>query len=156
MTVASGRKRFQLQPPPGCREGVSFLDTVFSFEIDEYQQFVDRRIAQFSAQAAHGKRFGMEMLTVWQLAADHLEALLAAFRAFQETLNYNDFHWTNLALTHEEPLRAVVFDYDLLGIGPVYCDIRNVLGSLGEPAQGAFREAYGPVDERIAVFDKPL
>ena len=103
-----------------------------------------------------GKRLDMVELPVWQLAADHLEALQAAFRAFPETFNYNDFHWTNLALTRQEPLRAVVFDYDLLGIGPAYCDIRNVLGSLGESARNAFREAYGPIDERIAVFDQPL
>lgn len=103
-----------------------------------------------------GKRLGMETLPVWQLAADHLEAVQSAFRAFPETLNYNDFHWTNLALTREAPLRAVVFDYDLLGIGPAYCDLRNVLGSLGESARGAFREVYGPVDERVAVYDQPL
>jgi len=103
-----------------------------------------------------GIRLEMTELPIWQLAADFLEALRSAFRAFPETLNYNDFHWTNLALTREEPLRAVVFDYDLLGIGPVYCDIRKVLSSLGESAQGTFREVYGPVDEQIAVFDRPL
>jgi len=103
-----------------------------------------------------GDRLKMADLPVWRLAADGLEALQAAFRAFPETFNYNDFHWTNLALTRAEPLRAVVFDYDMLGIGPVYCDIRNVLGSLGESARGSFREAYGPVDNRIALFDKPL
>lgn len=103
-----------------------------------------------------GERLEMGELPVWRFAADYLQALQDAFRAFPETLNYNDFHWTNLALTREEPLRAVIFDYDLLGIGPVYCDIRNVLGSLGESARSAFLEVYGPVDERITVFDEPL
>jgi len=103
-----------------------------------------------------GQRLEMCELPVWRFAANHLQVLQAAFRAFPETLNYNDFHWTNLALTRKEPLRAVVFDYNLLGIGQVYCDIRNVSGSLGESARGAFRQVYGPVDEQIAVFDEPL
>jgi len=31
-----------------------------------------------------------------------------------------------------------------------------VLGSLGEPAREAFLAAYGPFDDRVAVFDRPL
>ncbi len=44
-----------------------------------------------------------------------------AMRALPETLTYNDFHWTNLALSRQaRPVpRAVVYDYHLLGIGPL-------------------------------------
>ncbi len=100
-----------------------------------------------------GRKFDMADNPVWDLAAEHIEAIKAAMRSLPETLNYNDFHWTNLALSRQPPLRAVVFDYHLLGIGPAYSDYRNVLGSLRAGASAAFRQAYGPVDEREAILD---
>lgn len=51
----------------------------------------------------------------------------------------------------EPSVRAVVYDYHLLGIGLAYSDCRNVAGSLGERVQSAFWEAYGSVDEREAL-----
>jgi hypothetical protein len=105
-----------------------------------------------------GQKLRLADNPVWKLAADHIEALKQAMRSLPETLNYSDFHWTNLALSRrtEPPLRAVVFDYHLLGIGPAYSDCRNVVGSLGEQAESAFWEAYGPVDEREAILDAPV
>jgi hypothetical protein len=78
-------------------------------------------------------------------------------RSLPETLNYNDFHWTNLALSRRSvpSPRAVVYDYHLLGIGLRYSDCRNVVGSLGDRAASAFWEAYGPVDEREKLLDEP-
>ena len=120
--------------------------------------FLTREVDMLTSASvlATGERLGLAHLPVWRFAADHLERLKQAFRAYPETLNYNDAHWSNLVLSRAEPLRAIVFDYHLLGIGPVYCDIRNVCGSLGERARAAFREAYGAVDERIALLDAPL
>jgi len=105
-----------------------------------------------------GQKLGNESDPVWRLAADHIEALKSALRSLPETLNYNDFHWSNLALSRPvgPPLRAIVYDYHLLGIGPAYSDCRNVCGSLGERARAAFWEAYGPVHEREAVLDAPV
>jgi hypothetical protein len=103
-----------------------------------------------------GRRLELADDPVWRLAADHIEAIKQAMRSLPETLNYNDFHWTNLALSRSEaPLRAVVFDYHLLGIGLRYSDCRNVIGSLGEWAMTAFWETYGPVDERERLLDEP-
>ncbi len=120
--------------------------------------FLTREVASLTPESVMdtGERLGLSHLPVWRSAAEHLDRLVQAFRAYPETLNYNDFHWTNLALSRGEPLRALVFDYHLLGIGPAYCDLRNVLGSLGERARAAFSETYGPVDERVAVLDAPL
>ena len=94
---------------------------------------------------------------VWALAAEHIDALKGAIEAGPTTLTYNDFHWTNLALSHEKsPARqAVVFDYHLMGIGPRYSDYRNVLSVLYGPAACAFKESFGPVDERDAILDAP-
>lgn len=105
-----------------------------------------------------GQRLGMPDNPVWQLAAEHLASLQAALRALDQTLNYNDFYWTNLALSRQSlPCpRAIVFDYHLLGIGLRYSDCRNVIGSLSGAARLAFWEAYGPVDEREALLDAPL
>ena len=103
-----------------------------------------------------GRRLGMAHLPVWRVAAKHIERLKSAFRTYPETLNYNDFHWTNLALSRDEPVRAVVFDYHLLGIGPAWADVRNVCGSLGPLAREAFLAAYGRVDDSAAVLDRPL
>ncbi|MBI3945435.1 MAG: phosphotransferase [Armatimonadetes bacterium] len=94
----------------------------------------------------------------WALAAEHIEGLKAALRALPETLNHNDFHWTNLALSRHGPLRAIVFDHHLLGIGPAFSDWRNVSTSLEDRARVAFQETYGPVEaaEEAAVLDAPV
>jgi len=105
-----------------------------------------------------GRRLDMPENPVWQLAAEHLASLQAALRALDQTLNYNDFYWTNLALSRQSiPCpHAIVFDYHLLGIGLRYSDCRNVIGSLSGTARPAFWEAYGTVDEREAILDAPL
>ncbi len=104
-----------------------------------------------------GQRLGMEDQPVWSAAAEAVEPLKAAMRALPETLNYNDMHWTNLSLSRGAgPLRAIVFDYHLLGLGPACSDIRNVCGSLQGAAREAFRAAYGPVDARAEALDAPL
>lgn len=95
---------------------------------------------------------------VWKLAMAHVALLRAATERLSVTLNYNDFYWTNLALSNQSrgSLEAVIFDYHLLGIGMRYCDCRNVTGSLGKRAAAAFWEVYGPPDPREVVLDRPL
>lgn len=103
------------------------------------------------------KKLGLVHRSVWNVAADHIEALKYAMRSLPETLNYNDFYWTNLALSRREKpaLRAIVYDYHLLGIGLRYSDCRNVIGSLEGGARSAFWETYGPVDEIEKILDEP-
>lgn len=104
-----------------------------------------------------GEWLGLADNPVWSLAAEHIDALKSALEARPTTLTYNDFHWTNLALSREGTpgLRAIVFDYHLMGIGPAYSDYRNVLSVLHGPAAEAFKAAFGPVDERDATLDAP-
>lgn len=96
--------------------------------------------------------------SAWRLAVEHIEALKQAIRSMPTTLTYNDFHWTNLAVSRQEhpSLQAIIFDYHLLGIGMRYSDYRNVSGALSARARSAFQHAYGPVDEREAVLDAPV
>ncbi|MBC7220589.1 hypothetical protein H5T55_03855 [Candidatus Bipolaricaulota bacterium] len=103
-----------------------------------------------------GEVLEMEENPVWEYAARHLEALRARARELPITLNYNDFHWTNLALSRQPPLRAIVFDYHLLGIGLAWSDVRNVTHSLGPAAREGFLGAYGPTRPEERILDDPL
>jgi hypothetical protein len=104
-----------------------------------------------------GEKLGLHH-QAWRLASANAGPLREAMRALPETLNYNDFHWSNLALSrhYDEAPQAIVYDYHLLGIGPAYSDYRNVLTALREPAASAFRESYGLVDAREATLDAPI
>ena len=105
-----------------------------------------------------GRALHLSRFSVWELAADHVELLKAAVERLSLTLNYNDFHWTNLALSSPqgEELEVLVFDYHLLGMGMRYSDVRNVVGSLSGGAPGAFRDAYGAIDPLEETLDRPL
>jgi hypothetical protein len=111
-----------------------------------------------SAVLEAGKRLGMEENWVWRLAADHIESITAAMRSLPQTFNHNDFCWDNLAVSREPrpSLRAVVFDYHLMGTGLAYSDCRNIMGSLGETAKAAFWETYGDIDPREVALDAPV
>ena len=105
-----------------------------------------------------GRALGLSRMDSWRLAADHIELLKLALSDFGTTLNYNDFHWTNLALSRKSGpgMEAIVFDYDLLGIGTRYSDVRNAVGSLSGEAITGFQEVYGSVDPGEKKLDRPL
>lgn len=121
--------------------------------------FLKREVDGLTAETIRdtAEKLGMSTVPVWALAAANIEALKHAMRSLSETLTYNDFHWTNLALSrHQEfPLSVVVFDYHFLGIGLRYSDYRNVSGSLGESAKAAFWEAFDPVVDRERIRAGP-
>jgi hypothetical protein len=107
---------------------------------------------------AAGRALGLADYPAWTLAADHIGLLKAAAERLITTLNYNDFYWTNLALARRSngETEAVVFDYNLLGLGMPYSDCRNVTGSLSGEAVSAFWDTYGDVDPREEKLDRPL
>lgn len=65
-------------------------------------------------------------------------------------MTYNDFYWTNLAVS-KDGKEAMMFDYNLLGRGYAYGDVRNVTVSLSPKAAEAFRRAYGPINPTEAA-----
>jgi hypothetical protein len=77
-------------------------------------------------------------------------------RNLPQTLNYNDFHWSNLAVNRTARSSVIVFDYHLLGQGIAYSDCRNVMGCLQGNGRQAFIEAYGPVSPYEPVLDAPI
>ena len=105
-----------------------------------------------------GRALGLSRLDSWRLAAGHIDLLKLILSNFGTTLNYNDFHWTNLALSRNSGtgMEAMVFDYDLLGIGTRYSDVRNAVGSLSGEAITGFQEVYGSVDPGEMTLDRPL
>lgn len=122
--------------------------------------FLKRETASLNAQAVDeaARALGLVDNPVWKVVADSLNLLKHAESSLGVTLCYNDFHWSNLALTREGSgsVEAVVYDYHLLGVGMPYSDYRNVIGSLGLEAAAAFRDEYGYIDPRESVIDKPL
>lgn len=89
---------------------------------------------------------------VWKLILDNYDLIFNKVRNLEETLNYNDFYWTNLAVSNNKK-EAIMFDYNLLGIGFRYNDIRNVCSSLSEESGKVFIEEYGDINENEKIID---
>ena len=96
---------------------------------------------------------------LWQAIAEHYDAIRSRIDALPRTLTYNDFYWTNLIVSKDRE-SAFMYDYNLLGKGTAYGDIRNVTCSLSQEAAKAFLEEYGtdiPAEEKRAdAFLSPL
>ncbi len=96
---------------------------------------------------------------LWQVITEKYNAIRSRIDALPRTLTYNDFYWTNLIVskTGED---AFMFDYNLLGKGIAYGDIRNVVSSLSPEAAEAFIEEYGcdfsEEEKKADAFIAPL
>jgi len=95
-------------------------------------------------------------LPVWRLIEEHFAQIHTAAMSLPRTLTYNDFHYTNLVVARNGSA-ALIFDYNMLGKGYVYSDIRNVCEHLGnEEARAAFCSAYGSFDEKELFVDNAV
>lgn len=88
---------------------------------------------------------GLHDLPVWRIVEENYEKIAAHIAAAPMTLTYNDFYYTNMAVARDSSA-AMMFDYNYLGKGHVYSDMRNVEYSLSPDAAAAFRAAYGEYD----------
>lgn len=93
-----------------------------------------------------------QSLPVWKIIDDNLDVIVSKIRSLPRVLTYNDFYYTNLIVAKDKT-SAFMFDYNLLGKGYVYSDIRNVCYSLGEDAKNAFLETYGEFDKSEIIVD---
>jgi len=100
-----------------------------------------------------GEKTGARDFPVWPVLIEKFPRIKEAAMALPRTLTYNDFYYTNFAVARDKSA-VLVFDYDLLGKGYVYGDIRNVCSCLGAKAKAAFLAAYGPFDESEIAVDK--
>jgi hypothetical protein len=114
---------------------------------------ITRRALQYAADV-----FDLKDEKVWETVFESFEILKAKYLEYPQTFNYNDFAAENLALARakDQPLRAVIFDYDQFSTGLVYSDFRNVLSSLTGEAAATFRRNYDSVNESERYLDEPL
>lgn len=92
-------------------------------------------------------------LPVWRQIEDNFNLIRKFLNGAKRTLTYNDFYYTNLAVS-KDGTSAMMFDYNLLGKGYAYADIRNVCSSLSQEAGRAFCEEYGKFDESEVALDE--
>jgi len=88
----------------------------------------------------------------WPKLLANYDKLRQTLDALPQTLVYNDFYCSNLAVARNS-VAALMFDYNMAGRGYAYGDLRNVTYSLSERAARAFREVYGEVDPREQAVD---
>ena len=88
----------------------------------------------------------------WALLKENFGAVSQKIASVERTLTYNDFYYTNM-IVQKDLSSAFMFDYNLLGKGYAYADLRNVTSSLGREAGRAFLRAYGGFDPQEEAFD---
>ena len=76
---------------------------------------------------------------------NHFSEISQKLLLTRKCLTYNDFYYTNMAVARDGSY-ALMFDYNLLGVGFAAMDLNNVTSSLSEEAGRAFLEAYGQID----------
>jgi len=116
-------------------------------ELYDETDFITRDNIEFIKE-----KTGTQNLPVWELINDNFDVIVSKIRSLPRFLTYNDFYYTNLIVAKDKT-SAFMFDYNLLGKGYVYSDIRNVCYSLGENAKKAFLEAYGEFDKGEIIVD---
>lgn len=89
----------------------------------------------------------------WEQILNNFETIRKQLFLTEKTFNYNDFYYTNLIVAKDKS-SALMFDYNFLGKGYVYADLRNVCSSLNENARTAFLREYGKFNENEVAVDK--
>ncbi|MGM9600476.1 MAG: hypothetical protein ACI3W5_02665 [Faecousia sp.] len=98
------------------------------------------------------KKTGTQDAPAWVLLEENYDAINDLLRKTRRTLTYNDFYYTNMVVAKDKS-SALMFDYNLLGKGYAYTDVRNVLSSLSEEAGNAFIDEYGKFDPSEKALD---
>ena len=91
-------------------------------------------------------------MVIWELLSDHLATLYAVIEKLKPVVNYNDFYYTNLAVSRNRT-EAIMYDYNCMGKGYRAADLRNVCWSLNKNAAQVFLENYGTIPESEYVVD---
>ena len=119
----------------------------YSTELYDESDFITKENIEFIKE-----KTGTQNLPVWKLIDDNFDIIVSKINSIPRVLTYNDFYYTNLIVAKDKT-SAFMFDYNMLGKGYVYSDIRNVCSSLGEEAKKAFVESYGDFDKSETIVD---
>ena len=98
------------------------------------------------------EKTGTQDTPAWGVLEETYEVINDLLRNARRTITYNDFYYTNMVVAKDKS-SAFMFDYNLLGKGYAYADIRNVLFSLSEESGKAFLEEYGEFDPLEKTLD---
>lgn len=121
-----------------CQRGASMYDEADFFTIENIACIKEKTETQDAP--------------AWRLLERHYAAFSHLLSKVRRTLTYNDFYYTNMVVAQDKS-SALMFDYNLLGKGYAYSDVRNVLSSLSEEAGKAFLDAYGEFDPTEKALD---
>jgi len=121
-----------------CQHGESMYDEADFFTLDNI--------------AFIKEKTGTQDATAWVLLEQNYTAINDLLRKTRRTITYNDFYYTNMVVAKDKSA-ALMFDYNLLGKGYAYTDVRNVLSSLSEEAGKAFLDEYGMFDPVEKALD---
>lgn len=98
------------------------------------------------------EKTGTHDAPAWLLLEQNYTAIDDLLLKARRTITYNDFYYTNMVVAKDKS-SALMFDYNLLGKGYAYTDVRNVLSSLSEEAGTAFLDEYGEFDPIEKALD---
>ena len=95
---------------------------------------------------------------LWKELRTRFNSLRQSIDTLEKTLTHNDFYWTNLIVATDGQ-SAMMLDFNLLGKGYAYSDVRNVTSSLSIEARQDFLDEYGetnPTEVQIDAIVAPL
>lgn len=121
-----------------CQSGESMYDEADFFTLENI--------------ACIKEKTGTQDAPAWVLLEQNYAAINDLLRKARRTITYNDFYYTNMVVAKDKSA-ALMFDYNLLGKGYAYTDVRNVLSSLSEEAGKAFLDEYGEFDPVEKALD---
>lgn len=98
------------------------------------------------------EKTGTQDSPAWVLLDHSFHTIFNMLCNAKRTLTYNDFYYTNMVVAKDKS-SALMFDYNLLGKGYAYSDLRNVMSSLSAQAKKAFLEEYGEFDPTEKALD---
>lgn len=93
-----------------------------------------------------------EHLPIWKLLEENIEIIQSELSQMKHTITYNDFYYTNLIVAKDHS-SAFMYDYNLLGKGYAYADIRNVCSSLTDDTKQSFLASYGSYNHKEHLMD---
>ena len=121
-----------------CQHGESMYDEADFFTLENIVSIKEKT--------------GTQDAPAWLLLEQNYSAINDLLRKARRTITYNDFYYTNMVVAKDKS-SALMFDYNLLGKGYAYTDVRNVLSSLSEKAGKAFLDEYGEYDPVEKALD---
>lgn len=121
-----------------CQSGESMYDEADFFTLENIACIKEKTVTQDAP--------------AWVLLEQNYAAINDLLHKTRRTITYNDFYYTNMVVAKDKS-SALMFDYNLLGKGYAYTDVRNVLSSLSEEAGKAFLDEYGDFDPVEKALD---